>query len=350
MAGTSPLLVYDVVADYGASTSSTDNSAAFQNALNDAGTNGGIVFVPAGVFKFTNVLVMPAKVHLLGVGNGVGGSSPGCPSSVLEIDNSSSTTASPFITVSPPACIEGLQFFYGGQSGTNPTNYPATISEAQNSSGGLVLRNLYLPNTFRGILLGGNLASSLTSGRNLLDTIYIGAFLNAIVVDSTEDVTRINNVHVWPNFVPGMSQYAIANCLAIQIGRADGIQLSNIFILGCKTGVQIQDSSNPNMSPKSSYGQISNLSTDGCTYGIVQLTSYNPTGNGAPGWTVTNFYCAGGGSTSSYAVNQSPGGVTGSGWPSLQVLGGAVWGPFAGIVARGNANDVFRATLWVGYD
>ena len=55
--------------DYGASTSSsTDNTAAFQAALDAAETNGGgTVYVPAGMFRLNGHITVPTGVELRGI-------------------------------------------------------------------------------------------------------------------------------------------------------------------------------------------------------------------------------------------------------------------------------------------
>jgi hypothetical protein len=354
-AATSALKVYDVVADYGASPSKSDNTSSFQAAITAAGNaGGGIVFVSKpGTYDFSGVLTMPPGVQLLGLNNGLGlpTGNNGCPTTILAVNPTSATTSAPFILASPPGLIQGLQFLYNDQNPSSPTGYPPTIAEAQNSAGGLVLRDLYLPNTFNGIYLGytpWTSTSQPTSGRALIDSVYMGAFSHGIQVDHTQDVTRINNVHIWP-FFGTATTYALDNCFAMIFYSAFSLQLANIFILGTHVGVGTYDSADTLQPNLTSYGQISNLYTDTCQNGFAGTSSYNPTGNGAPGWTVSNFYCASSAS-SDIAVNLSPGGNTGQFPPALQVLGGALWGQFQDIVVVGSSSDFFRATLWTGYN
>lgn len=56
------------VTEYGASTSAADNAAAFQNAFT-AG-EGGTVCIPAGTWRVTSQLVIPAAETLTGAGSG----------------------------------------------------------------------------------------------------------------------------------------------------------------------------------------------------------------------------------------------------------------------------------------
>ena len=66
-------LATDAVAlDYGASTSSADNTAAVQQAIDACQkVGGGIVEIPAGAFRFRGTLRLTAnRVWLRGVGRG----------------------------------------------------------------------------------------------------------------------------------------------------------------------------------------------------------------------------------------------------------------------------------------
>ena len=57
-----------VVTGFGASETNEDNAAAFQAALDTAGSNkgGGTVYVPAGLYKFRGDITVPAGVELRG--------------------------------------------------------------------------------------------------------------------------------------------------------------------------------------------------------------------------------------------------------------------------------------------
>ena len=62
---TSKYKIYNVL-NYGASSSLADNSTAFNNAINAAYAGGGIVYIPNGVYTFTNSIVLKDRVSLIG--------------------------------------------------------------------------------------------------------------------------------------------------------------------------------------------------------------------------------------------------------------------------------------------
>ncbi len=63
-------LVYNIV-DYGATTGSSDNATAINNALAAAAASGGIVYFPPGTWKTTGNHVIPINVSLIGAGKGI---------------------------------------------------------------------------------------------------------------------------------------------------------------------------------------------------------------------------------------------------------------------------------------
>ena len=56
--------------DRGVSTEADDNTPALQAALDEAGQNRGVVFLPEGTYRFRSTVAVPAGVRLIGVGNG----------------------------------------------------------------------------------------------------------------------------------------------------------------------------------------------------------------------------------------------------------------------------------------
>jgi hypothetical protein len=62
--------VYNV-ADYGATTASTDNKTAIDNALTAAAVSGGVVYFPSGTWKTTGGHVVPINVSVLGADQAV---------------------------------------------------------------------------------------------------------------------------------------------------------------------------------------------------------------------------------------------------------------------------------------
>ncbi|GAB6012252.1 glycosyl hydrolase family 28-related protein [Viscerimonas tarda] len=108
----------------------TDNTAIIQQALNDAGANGGgIVYIPAGHFKVLGNLTVPTGVELKGTNDF--GSVPKGPGSVLEVyAGKGDPTAQPFLKLSQGSGVRGIVFNYPEQMWTlypNWYDYPYCI-------------------------------------------------------------------------------------------------------------------------------------------------------------------------------------------------------------------------------
>lgn len=102
----------------------TDDTAAFQAALADAGANGGgIVFVPGGSYRLNGTLTVPTGVELKGIYDTPHGTrEKGSLLNVYAGRNNAGGT--PFIQLQPGAGIRGLSFHYPEQIYNENDNDP----------------------------------------------------------------------------------------------------------------------------------------------------------------------------------------------------------------------------------
>lgn len=321
------------VEQYGAvGNGTTDNTAAFSNAIAAANAaGGGTVVVGPGKYNFLGTLELPPYVALMGTAPGPAEDVSGRNSATLLVSTPASNR-NPFIRTNGMTVIQDLAFFYPNQvaSGT-PIDYPPAILTSRTDN---TIRNLYLRNVFRGIYLNTEALSD--AGRDLVENIRMGVFGEAgIVVDRTRDVSRLNNIHLWPFYGPASSlqTYARAHTFGILVKHADGLQLNNVFMYGLRGGLVLGVAENGGVS----YGQASNLSTDACVYGgVIAYATSLP-----QGWTLTNLAvaCPAG---MVAGVNLSPGGFVIEGAsPRLNIVGSAMWGsvPGGGWNPRGSASN-----------
>jgi hypothetical protein len=106
----------------------TDDTAAFQAALTDAGANGGgIVFVPGGDYRLDGTLTIPTGVELRGVFD-LAHSTSGRGSVLNTYHGKNEENGTPFIQIQPHAGIRGLTIHHAGQiiEPGNPPNYGLT--------------------------------------------------------------------------------------------------------------------------------------------------------------------------------------------------------------------------------
>lgn len=102
----------------------TDNTTAIQQALNDAGTNGGgIVYLPPGKYKVLGNLTVPSGVELKGSMDL--GAVPNGPGSVLEVyTGKGNPGAEPFLKLAANSGIRGVVFNYPEQMANLLPNVP----------------------------------------------------------------------------------------------------------------------------------------------------------------------------------------------------------------------------------
>jgi hypothetical protein len=157
LAGGSCLAVGRSVLDTGAvGDGQTDNTAAFQKALDEAGNaGGGIVNVPTGQFRINGNLVIPASVTLQGTYR--------CPPTARAYDFSEiggsvlmayagrgSTTGEPFIKIGGTcATVAGLIITYPEWKRTDvpPIPYPPCIASTWIDNPSIIDCNIETPMT-----------------------------------------------------------------------------------------------------------------------------------------------------------------------------------------------------------
>jgi hypothetical protein len=105
----------------------TDDSAAIQAALNDAGQNGGgVVFLPSGQYAVKANLIVPEGVELRGALDTP--QSPMKYGATIEVyPGKNQENGTPFIQVSKNAIVRGLSFDYPEQDYKTVIPYPYTI-------------------------------------------------------------------------------------------------------------------------------------------------------------------------------------------------------------------------------
>lgn len=101
----------------------TDNTSAIQDALDDAGSNGGgVVFLPPGKYKILGTLTVPTGVELKGAVDI--STAPMGPGTVLEVyAGKGNESGTPFLRLSPGSGLRGLVIDYPEQMGDFVPNF-----------------------------------------------------------------------------------------------------------------------------------------------------------------------------------------------------------------------------------
>ncbi|HET6742596.1 MAG TPA: discoidin domain-containing protein [Kribbella sp.] len=250
---------------------SADATRAVQRVLDQAGrAGGGIVYLPAGWYRISTHLTVPAKVELRGASavpnRDEGGLSGGTVLQAFERD-----TETALLTLQSRAGVRGLRVFYPEN---NPANgvvpYPYAI---RGHAGGNYVINAGFPNAWNGIdLSGDNIVVRKVAGAFFEHAITIGAGRNGRVegvLSNGNAVTRVGySEPYWMNegdiFTLVIDKYMRKTAKIVTVDGARGLTLLDVFAYGFHDGLVVNS------------GQVDafnlgtdNLGTDGHTVQVL---------------------------------------------------------------------------------
>ena len=246
----------------------TDDTAAFQNAMNavynSGGSGGGVVYVPAGNYAFYSNLTIPDGVTLHGDWQDWtknGGTLVGTTFKVYF--GAGQTNATPFITLSGSTALRDVNIWYPNQNAASITGYPFTLG--LNDS--CVVQNVVLLNSYQGITTynGGS--------QHILSTIIGSPLYQGIFLDQIFDVCHAEDIRfspdVWANSgvtnapAPGGPQatWMRANGEALRLWRVDGEMCMDTFISGYRVGIEANAATNGQPGVTFYSGTVSNCAT-----------------------------------------------------------------------------------------
>lgn len=229
------------VAQFGAlGDGKTDDTAAFQKALDAAGkTGGGTVSAPSGNYFFAGHLTLPDGVCLEGTWKSVpahnGIRDAGLPkptdggTTFLVTEGMDSEEGAPFITMHNNTTLKGVVIFYPNQKpAEEPKVYPYAI--AMRGKNPAVL-DVELLNPYNGIDASQN-------ERHLIRNVQGQPLRRGIFVDAIYDIGRIENVHFnpWWSNRPKLLAWQQAHGEAFIFGRSDWQYTLNTFCFGYNVG------------------------------------------------------------------------------------------------------------------
>ena len=232
--------VYLVTAFGAKGDGKTDDTAAFQAALDAAATaGGGTVWAPRGNYLFAGHLSVPGAVTLAGIWTSVpahnGLRDRGLPkptddgTTFLATEGAGKENGPPFITLNSNSTLRGVVIYWPEQNADDvPKPYPWAI--AMRGKNPAVL-DVELLNPYGGIDASQN-------ERHLIRNVQGQPLRRGIWVDAIYDIGRIENVHFnpWWSTRPKLLEWQKANGEAFIFGRTDWQYVLNTFCFGYKVG------------------------------------------------------------------------------------------------------------------
>jgi hypothetical protein len=229
------------VRNYGATgDGKTDDTGAFQKALDLAGqAGGGTVYAPRGSYFFAGHLHVPAAVTLEGIWTSVpahtGIRDRGSPrptddgTTFLVTEGAGHEDSAPFLTLNTNSTLKGVVIYYPRQNEASPPQpYPWAI--AMRGKNPAVL-DVELLNPYNGI-------DATQNERHLIRNVSGQPIRRGVWVDQIYDVGRIENVHFnpWWSNKPGLFQWQMEHGEAFIFGRSDWEYVLNTFCFGYNIG------------------------------------------------------------------------------------------------------------------
>ena len=174
----------------------TDDSSAFQAALNSVGNSGGvgggIVYVPSGTYAFSNNITIPLGVTLQGDWTDWSQGSNGVVGTLFKVyAGAGQSNGTPFITINQGA-LKGVNIWYPNQDPANITPYPFAIYL---NSGNTVIQDVALINPYQGI-------NCDEAAVHIIDTVFGSPLYTGIQVDDEFDISHQENIRFSPDFWP----------------------------------------------------------------------------------------------------------------------------------------------------
>lgn len=248
----------------------TDDSAAFQAAINavynSGGQGGGVVYVPAANYAFYTNLVVPTGVTLHGDwtdwtkgGNGLVGTT------FKVYFGAGQTNATPFITMKSTSTLRDVNIWYPNQNPAAIVGYPFTVT----ISSDCVMQNIALVNSYQGI-------QAVNAAQHILSTVIGTPLYLGVNVDSNYDVCHAEDIRFSPNVwsASGLSNAPAAgssyatwmrnNGTGMQMIRMDGDFCMDTYISGYNVGILFTNTGNGDPGCTFYSGAITN-----CASGIM---------------------------------------------------------------------------------
>lgn len=240
--------------DYGAdNTGNEDVSNLLQKALDDlAAARGGTLWLPAGKYRITKPITIPAFVTLRGDWRNPEGVTDGEYGTVIIADVPSRDDPVPALfTIKGSAGVYGITVWYPNQSIDSVLPYPYTFYVDGKGDGYMLqtIMNVTVLNDYRGV--GACVVEDNAHEMMTIDNVY-GTFLyRAAEAYNQADVGTWKNLFVGPQYwaaataaynapsLDKVTDYTREHSEGLVLGDLEWTQFANIRISDCSVGVHI---------------------------------------------------------------------------------------------------------------
>lgn len=238
------------VLDYGAQPDgSKDATKAFQRALDAVATmGGGTVYAPAGQYYFTDRLLIPDAVTLCGDWVSPEEEAAGTRGTVLIFDYKSRTPQAQYgyINLGSSSGLRNVTVYHKNHSFEKPLKLAPTVWGYNHTTA--TVENVTILNAYVGMSFGE--AEGSNSSLVTLSNVYISALNCGILSGNSYDVSRIEGVHVSPEYLAdnaiapmtdaqksALYNYTFANATGMKLYRGDATGIYDTYLAYQQTGI-----------------------------------------------------------------------------------------------------------------
>lgn len=236
----------------------TDDTAAIQQALVEAGKAGGKVLLPPGRYLVAGSLRIPPGVSLQGMAEAPVWSEPLTGSIILAAGGRDKEDAPALFELGHSATVRGITVWYPEQKPSDIHPYPWTFHLQGHDN---TVENVTLINSYNGIRIGPE-----NNVRHRIRSVYGCVLRRGIFVDYCTDIGRIENVqfhcHWWSAKQVGgdwkpVHEFMWKNLEAFIFGRTDWEYINNTFVFPVNIGYRFIATKNG-----AANGQFSGIGAD----------------------------------------------------------------------------------------
>ncbi|MCV4230566.1 S-layer protein [Virgibacillus sp. LDC1] len=245
--------LYNVVKEpYAADlTGNADSSQAIQRALSDAGAaGGGTVYMPAGIYRVEQPLVVPSGVELRGnydvphhtIGNGT---------VIFTNYGENAPEADAFIQLEAAAGLRGLSVYYDQQTWTEANPVKPYAWTVQGLGESVYLIDTTLVNPYKAVDFGSHDTSGhyidYVAGSPLMEGIYLGGGSDGGYMRNVQFNPHYYGRSNYPNHPSNDAEfnmiwnYQKENLNAFRIGDVTNQIIFNTFVYGSKFGIHFEE-------------------------------------------------------------------------------------------------------------